>query len=88
MNNIGVFIHRDDIRNNVGEAYKVSYRMAESEHLRGVDAYSPSTHNSSTVKEADKNNNAAGIYSPHVKAQDEVDVLEMLAALKKGKTDV
>lgn len=56
LNHLGIFIHRDDARNNVSEAYKVAYRMAESEHLRGVDAYSPSIHNSNTVKESDKGN--------------------------------
>lgn len=62
LNHLGIFIHRDDARNNVSEAYKVAYRMAESEHLRGVDAYSPSIHNNSTTKEADKGMSVADAF--------------------------
>lgn len=76
-------LHRNDWRSKVDAVLGIEYRLAESEYLRGLDAQT--IHNSSTIKEADKSNNAAGIYSPHVKAQDEVDVLEMLAALKKDK---
>lgn len=64
LNHLGIFIHRDDVRSSTDKAYESVYRMAESEYLRGADAvtFSPSTHNSSTTKEADKGMSVADAF--------------------------
>lgn len=51
IENLGMRIHRNDLRTGYNRSYDVIIKRAESEASRGLDTYSPSIHtsNSSTA---------------------------------------
>lgn len=58
----GIIVHRKDLRQYAANIIEVARVSAKSEATAGIDTYSPSISNSSTIKDDKANNNNAGNY--------------------------
>lgn len=70
LENLGMFIHRDDARASYNRAFDVLVERAKSEATRGMDTYSPSYSGSSAKEPIQKIENKDPLVSARVNIED------------------